>query len=86
MVFRCGICGEFGFLIAYKSNINNSKSSNCIRVTKENLNTKISTEAKFVGVNDRSSLILWTYIFLGAQRYKVEQNILYQDNKSTILL
>ena len=86
MVFRCGICGEFGFLIAYKININNSKSSNCIRVTKENLNTKISTEAKLVGVNDRSSIILWTNIFLGAQRYKVEQNILYQDNKSTILL
>ena len=47
---------------------------------------KSRTEAKLVGADDASSLILWTKIFLEAQRYKVKQNILYQDNKSTILL
>ena len=30
--------------------------------------------------------ILWTKYFLEAQGYKVRENILYQDNKSTILL
>jgi hypothetical protein len=30
--------------------------------------------------------ILWTLYFLEAQGYKVDKNILYQDNKSSILL
>ena len=30
--------------------------------------------------------MLWTKLFLEAQGYNVKQNILYQDNKSTILL
>ena len=47
---------------------------------------KISTEAEFVGVDDASSLILWINIFIESQGYKVEQNIVYQDNKSNILL
>jgi hypothetical protein len=31
-------------------------------------------------------LILWTRNFIKAQGYKVHENILYQDNKSAILL
>ena len=31
-------------------------------------------------------MILWTKLFLEAQGYKVMENILYQDNKSAILL
>ena len=31
-------------------------------------------------------MILWTKLFLEEQGYEVEQNILYQDNKSAILL
>ena len=34
---------------------------------------KISTEAEFVGVDDASSLILWTKLILEAQEYKVEE-------------
>ena len=30
--------------------------------------------------------ILWTKLFMEAQGYEVKKNILYQDNKSTILL
>ena len=37
------------------------------------MNTKISTEAKLVGADDVSRLILWTNIFLEAQVYKVDQ-------------
>ena len=33
-----------------------------------------------------SVMILWTKLFLEAQGYDVEKNILYQDNKSAILL
>ena len=50
------------------------------------MNTKSSTEAKLVGADDASSLILWTKLFLETEGYKFEQDILYQDNKSTILL
>ena len=31
-------------------------------------------------------LLLWTHLFLEAQGYHIEDNIFYQDNKSTILL
>jgi hypothetical protein len=31
-------------------------------------------------------MILWTKLFMEAQGYPIERNILYQDNKSTILL
>ncbi len=53
---------------------------------KQKLNTKSSTEAELVGADDAATMILWTRLFLGEQGYEVDQNILYQDNKSTILL
>ena len=44
------------------------------------------TIAELIGVDDVMTLILWTPLFLEKQKYKVEKNIVYQDNKSTILL
>jgi hypothetical protein len=52
----------------------------------QKLNTKSSTEAELVGTDDVMPQILWTLYFLEAQGYKIEDNILYQDNKSSILL
>ena len=49
-------------------------------------NTRSSTEAELVRVDDCSTPILWTKLFLEAQGYEIKKNILYQDNKSTILL
>ena len=37
MVRRCVICGTFGFLITYRSNINNGEKISCIHVTKANI-------------------------------------------------
>ena len=54
--------------------------------TRQKLNTKSSTEAELVGVNDVMPQVLWTRYFMKAQDYKVHGNILYQDNQSTILL
>ena len=54
--------------------------------SKQKLNTKSSTEAELVAASDMSGQILWTKCFLQAQDYKVKRNILYQDNKSAILL
>jgi hypothetical protein len=53
---------------------------------KQKLNTKSSTEAELVGADDASVLILWTKLFLAEQGYAVNDNILFQDNKSMILL
>ena len=47
---------------------------------------KSCTEAELVGANDGSTMILWTKLFMEAQGYEIKTNILYQDNKSSILL
>ena len=54
--------------------------------TKQKLNTRSSTESELVGVDDLMPSILWTRYFLKAQGYEVNENILFQDNKSSILL
>jgi len=53
---------------------------------KQKLNTRSNTEAELVGADDMSQLIFWTKLFMEAQGYEIQHNILYQDNKSTILL
>ena len=53
---------------------------------KQKLNTKSSTESELVGVDDVISKILWGKYFIESLGYTVDQNILLQDNKSTILL
>ena len=53
---------------------------------KQKLNTKSSTEAELVGVDDMVGNILWTNYFLKAQGYNYDETIIYQDNKSAILL
>jgi len=54
--------------------------------TRQKMNTRSSTEAELVGVNDAMALILWTRHFLEAQGYTVDKNVVYQDNESAILL
>jgi len=53
---------------------------------KQKLNTCSSTESELVGVDDLMTLIIWSRNFLIAQGYVVIDNILYQDNRSAILL
>ena len=53
---------------------------------KQRLNTKSSTIAELVAADDVSVLILWTKLYMEAQGYEIRKNILFQDNKSTILL
>jgi hypothetical protein len=52
----------------------------------QKLNTKSSTKSELVGVDDVSVMILWTKLFLEEQGYDINSNMLYQDNKSAILL
>ena len=53
---------------------------------KQKLNTRSSTEAKLVGLNDAMSLILWTRRFMEAQGYMIRDTVILQDNQSTMLL
>jgi hypothetical protein len=54
--------------------------------TRQKINTRSSTEAELVGVNDGMGLIIWTKNFLENQGFTINENIVYQDNQSAILL
>ena len=54
--------------------------------TKQKLNTRSSTESEVVGADDFMPAICWTRYFMKAQGYEVHDNVLFQDNKSSILL
>jgi len=53
---------------------------------RQRLNTRSSTEAELVGINDVLSQVLWTWYFMESQSYPAHPTKLYQDNMSTILL
>jgi len=53
---------------------------------KQKLNTKSSTEAKLVAVDEAMGQIPWTRHFLSAQGIQVPTTTIYQDNMRTILL
>ena len=50
------------------------------------MNTRSSTEAELIGADDLSVMMLWTKLFMEAQGYHIEKNILMQDNQSAMKL
>jgi hypothetical protein len=60
-------------------------AAHCVS-SKQKINTKSSTEAEFVGVDDIMGQVLWARYFLLAQGYDLEENIVYQDNQSAMKL
>jgi hypothetical protein len=52
----------------------------------QKINTRSSTESELVGVYDILPQVLWTRNFLEAQGYGIKDSMVYQDNKSTMLL
>ena len=56
------------------------------RSIEQNLNTKSSTEADLVGVDDVLTQVMWTQYFLKEQGHMIQDNVIYQDNQSTIKL
>ena len=54
--------------------------------TKQNLITQSSAEADIFGVDDCMQAVCWTRYFLEAQDYNVTEKIIYQDNKSALLI
>ena len=53
---------------------------------KQKLNTRSSTAAEIVAVDDVIGSVLWTKRFLEAQGYGIMKNVVFQDNQSAILL
>ena len=56
------------------------------RSSKQKINTKSTTESELVGVGEYLPYNIWAILFLEMQGYKILQNILFQDNKSAILM
>ena len=52
--------------------------------SKQKINTRSSTEAELVGVDQPLPMILWSKLFCNAQGMNIKDNVLYQDNESAI--
>ena len=53
---------------------------------KHKMNLGSSTELELVSIADVVGVIMWCKYFMEDQGYTIESNVLYQDNRSTILL
>ena len=53
---------------------------------KQKMNTKSSIETELIASDDLMPHILWKNYFMNWKRYNAKEKILYQDNKSAILL
>jgi len=56
------------------------------RSTTSKLNVKSATESELVSASEYLPYTLWFRHFMEEQGYKIENNIMYQDNKSAILM
>ena len=54
--------------------------------TKHKINTKISTESELVGSDAALPDALWSKFFSESQGYTFTQNVIYQDNQTTLRL
>ena len=50
------------------------------------MNGRSSTESELICTHDAMQKVQWTKNFMESQRYDITENIMYQDNKSAILL
>ena len=52
--------------------------------TKQKVNARSSTESELIGIGDKISKVAWTKKFIENQGFKVNLNIVHQDNTSTV--
>ena len=72
--------GHTGECMSYVFGIIHSKES------KQKLNTKIATESEVVAVSEYVPYKIHIIHIFGGQGYALHKNILYQDNKSEIII
>ena len=56
------------------------------KINKQKLNVKSSIEIEIVGTSEYMPYNLWLLMFMNMQGYVIKNNVLYQDNQSTILM
>ena len=54
--------------------------------TKQKCNSRSSTEAELIGIDDVISKIMWTRRFIEAQGFKLQRNTVFRDNTSSMKL
>lgn len=54
--------------------------------TKQKVNARSSTEAELISLDDTVGKILWTKMFIEAQGFKVNANVVFRDNQSSMKL
>ena len=54
--------------------------------TKQKVNSRSSTEAELIGIDDVISKVLWTKRFIESQGFELETNVIYRDNTSSMKL
>ena len=74
--------GHSGGAMKFRS----GKGSPIQKSVKQKLNTSSSTTCELVGVDDLLPKVLWVPLFMKDQGYNIDNNIIYQDNTSAILL
>ena len=57
-----------------------------VHSSKHKMNTNSSTEANIFILYGVLTQVIWTRYFLKEQRYNIHNNIIYQDNQSSITL
>lgn len=74
------MCSHMGGLMSMEIGLIHAKSP------MNKINTKSTTEAELVSVGEYLPHNIWFMHFMEAQRYKLKDNVLFQDNKSAILM
>ena len=54
------------------------------KAPKQKINVKIPIESELVGMSEYAPYNIWFIMFMGAQGYAIKNNVIYQDNQSTI--
>ena len=72
--------GHTGSILTFGKGATTSSS------TKHKIPSKSSTESEIIGLYDKTGDILWTRHFLEAQGYTITDNVVFQDNMSTLSL
>ena len=58
----------------------------CSFSNKQKVNSRSSTEAELIAVDNKLSKVMWTMRFIEHQGFKVNLNVIYQDNMSSLRL
>ena len=62
------------------------KGAAAIKSSRHRINSRSSIKSDIIGVDDNMPGVLWELRLLGAQGFKVNKNIVYQDDQNAILM